>query len=327
MIEQFLQFIDSKNSKLKKKKLIKRIFDIQLSIKHQKINDLKIKLPPQISHQLILRIKNKILNKEALFNPSRKLLKNLKSKKCQFCQFYTSTLKPEKRFKGKYWITADNLFPYDKYHGLLIFKQHRFTKISPQIFHELFYIVNRWFFYNRKKNHKLKFLFLGINYLFPAGASIKHPHFHILFSNLPYFFQNQLNRKINNYYRKYRTNFLSDFYKAAFQLNLAFQKNKLKFIVSPTTYKYPEFWIIFRNFNFSVFKYLAKVFDYFVKKNISFNFYIYFPHGKHSKNYIAFFLLRNIQKANLGVMEFYGTPVLSFDPWEFKKELEKIIKK
>jgi len=52
---------------------------------------------------------------------------------------------------------------------------------------------------------------INCNYLFPAGASVVHPHIQILGGDIPYTYLDRLLKESHNYFHKYNSNYWKDF--------------------------------------------------------------------------------------------------------------------
>lgn len=307
---------------------IERILSIKVDIK---IHNITLKKFKSYSRQTIIKIKNKISKKEVIFNPSRK---NIKEEKiCPFCKPKEFSIYEPKigRIQGKYWISCENLFPYDLLHGMLIFRKHKFVFVKKEIFKELFQLSHQWFKKFYKLNKDFIFPFLGINYLEKAGASIEHPHFHLLLSKEPYKFEKEIIETTKKYERKFKKSYFSDFFKVCQKLGLSFKSKGIKITISPTPLKGQEIILETKSFKNNQFiEIFSKIFSLFLKEKFSFNAaLIWKPFKKYNIPNLAFFFLRGKAKnfkGDMGVMELYGTPILNFDPWNFKTKLEKILK-
>jgi len=307
------------------KETFKRIFNFKIYYhKHPKIN----------KDNPILKIKNKITDDETFFNLKRiqYVLKKKKSK-CSFCNWKKDTIVSNivlnKNSEKKSWIIVDNLYPYDLVHSLLIYKKHDIKKFNSKILEELLERSLEWFNFYLKQNKKLLYPILGINFGKNAGASLSHPHFHILISKEPYSFEKKLIKNKNKYFKKFKKDYFEDYFHVAKSLKLGFKIKDLKIFATLTSPKGFQVYALFKKLK--SFFLLNKIFNLFIKYELAFNFVFLpsFENNKHRKENLAVFLIRNKNKfvsSDFGFMEIFGSSIANFDPYLMFRKIRQSLK-
>ncbi len=112
------------------------------------------------------------------------------------------------------------LFPnlYAAFHDsavIVLTKKHflDLNEFTPEIFENGISLGLRYL-RKRYEQKKIKYGVLGGNYLPPAGASIVHPHMHVLSSKIPFRVLKIMIKNSENYYRKKGVNIVDDILKA-----------------------------------------------------------------------------------------------------------------
>jgi len=146
----------------------------------------------------------------------------LSKENCPFCfgQIETATSKFvnfKERLKVEESILFPNLYPYSKYHAVVVLseKKHYISldKMSTKLLFNSLVNCIEFFKTVNKKNSKFVYPSINFNYMPPGAASIFHPHFQVLIDDKPTFMANLLIKKSLEYYRKTKTNFWSDLIK------------------------------------------------------------------------------------------------------------------
>lgn len=304
----------------KEKEIFDRIFNLDISYhKHLKTNE----------NNPIFKLKNKITKEEIFFNIKRiqHVLKNKKSK-CSFCFWEKETIPTNLNLKNKFWIMIDNLFPYDILHSLLIFRKHDIKKFNLEILKEIFEKSFIWFNNYFEQNKKFIYPIIGINFKSGAGASIEHPHFHLLLSKEPYYFEKKLIRIENYYKEKFKKEYFDDYFKIAQKLDLGIKIKNIIIFATLTSLKGFQIYILSKNLSEHLIEIFSKIFNLFIKENLSFNFVILpsFKNNKFRKNNFSAFIIRNKigkKTSDFGFMEIYGTPIANFNPWQMFEKIKK----
>lgn len=138
---------------------------------------------------------------------------------CPFCsdQIEDSTSKFvefKERLKVGDSILFPNLYPYSKYHAVLVLsvKKHYISleEMSTKLLFDSLINCIEFFKTVNKKDSRFRYPSVNFNYMPPAAASIFHPHFQVLVDDKPTSMTNLLIKKSLEYYRKTKTNFWLD---------------------------------------------------------------------------------------------------------------------
>jgi galactose-1-phosphate uridylyltransferase len=188
------------------------------------------------SHALEVR-RDPLLGTTSVYNPNLKdkakaffgendpeLLKRLveeSEKACIFCgdqpekgsPKYPAELLPEGRIKEGEAILFANLFPLAQYHPVVsLCKAHflRLAEFSPGLLCNGFRASLSFLRAVYAHDSGAVYASVNANYLYPAGASLVHPHLQMLVSPVAYSFQARLEEAARAYYEKTRSSYFTD---------------------------------------------------------------------------------------------------------------------
>lgn len=144
---------------------------------------------------------------------------------CFFCKnniekstpLFQRNLIPEGRLKRNQAYLFPNLFPFGKHHAVAIFSGKHYLSLnefSPELIENCLKLVVEYIKRIRKIDPKAKYCSINWNHLFPAGASILHPHLQVLIDEKP---SNRLKRLIKaskKFYEKNKLNYWNCLIKA-----------------------------------------------------------------------------------------------------------------
>jgi hypothetical protein len=307
---------------LKTKENFKRIFEIRKVILDLKNFD---KFPDFQKQELII-IKDKILNKEAVFNLSRKKRPQPKEK-IEIKESYDPFCDPQNltpvdeigRLENESAITAANLSKMADYHSLIIFKKHNLTEINEEEFTKAIDLSREWFNKIQNFDNEIKSRILIWNYNYRSAASILHPHFQVLaYKDLP--LQIQIwQEKLKNYQEQYQSDYFDDCFRISQKLNIGKEKNNFRIWISLTPPKekglnfYGDLnnnsqflWETLRNIT----KTGTESFNIFYNLELEYGFFV--DRGENDK-----------KNSDFGALEIFGLPIVSFDPWELANDIFK----
>ncbi|GIW67442.1 MAG: hypothetical protein KatS3mg096_310 [Candidatus Parcubacteria bacterium] len=310
------------NLSLEEKEIFDRIFAIR---KEQIIlKDLPEKYK-EFERQELIYIKDKILNKEAVFNIKRnrrpqpfkaEIERTIDIEPDPFCSYQTETPIDElDRIENEASVTASNLSKMADYHSLVIFKKHNFFEINEKDFVSALNLAKEWFKKIKNFDQEIKTQIFIWNYHYRSGASILHPHFQLLaYKDMPLNVE-RLNSRLNFYQEKFDRNYFEDYFLLAKKLNLGKEKNNFKIWFSLTPEK--EKALNFYGDLFSAGDFFYQILQKLIQTGTqSFNiFYVL------DLNY-GFFVDRgeiNKKNSDLGALEIFGIKIISTDPFEFSK--------
>lgn len=163
--------------------------------------------------------------KRPIQKTNEKTIKNLVLKSRENCPFCEENLEKsvskfvdlEERMKFGNSVLFPNLFPYSKYHAVVLFsaKKHflNLNEFSPELIFDA--IQNSLNFFKKayEKDSNFKFPSINFNFMPPSAASIIHPHLQVLLDDRPTFFTEVLIQKSLEYFRKNNSNYWIDLVK------------------------------------------------------------------------------------------------------------------
>lgn len=303
----------------------------------------------RIETQKVIKTYNKWTGSGSLFNSLRAARPGMKEeekadirkkvdeyiksseKGCEFCN-------PEKytpqdvfgRIKGNYGITGANIAKYDAWSSVIFFKRHNPLEFSLEELSDHIDTGFKWFkkVYNYDK--RFKYPFFLWNCLQKAGASQVHSHAQILITDNIHYAKPQFLRKISRQYMQLNgKNYFRNLYEAHKALELVLDSDVEGF-ANITPIKEKEFIIISRddpskseNIKETIYKVLRCYIDELGVT--SFNMIISCPaFGESSFPYLIQIVDRgSIFKTTVdtGAMEFYGSSVVSDDPYNIIKSV------
>ena len=305
---------------LSKEKIFFQIFDYE--VKEIILNNLPEKYS-DFQKQKLIFIKDKILEKEAIFNLSRKkrplpISETKIESQDPFCHYQNETPIDELgRLENEFSVTASNLSKMADYHSLVIFKKHDFDNLEENDFISGMNLAKSWFQQIKDFDKEIKTEILIWNHHFRSGASILHPHLQLLaYRDLPLKVE-RLKEKLANYQKNFNNNYFEDYFYLVSKANLGKEENNLKIWVSLTPEK--ENGLNFYGNIFQGAKFLWEILKKLLEAGVqSFNlFYLL------DLNYGFFVDRGEINKLNsdFGALEVFGIRVISSDPAKLAKVL------
>jgi len=142
--------------------------------------------------------------------------------KCPFCKerinektpMFPSRIIPE----GRVWFDSasmfPNLHPFAKYHSIVVLDVNKhYTELgdlNPKILYDAFEAMIEASTKIYKKDKRAKYVTVSMNFLFPAGASIIHPHLQVIQDTKPTWLLRMEILKSRRYYRKFNSNYWLD---------------------------------------------------------------------------------------------------------------------
>ncbi|OYT25654.1 MAG: hypothetical protein B6V02_03185, partial [Thermoprotei archaeon ex4572_64] len=138
---------------------------------------------------------------------------------CIFCEFVVHEKTPKFEFTERLHLNETlgfpNLYPFSQNHMVVIpsTKKHYIdlTNYDVETMYNTLKICIDFFKHVISRNPLAKYTSINMNYLFPAGASILHPHLQVFQDHKPTWFLAMLLRASRRYYEKYGRNFWRDY--------------------------------------------------------------------------------------------------------------------
>lgn len=187
-------------------------------------------------HRVEIR-KDPLLGNTSVYNPSLRdkvkfffadsddrlisALKEESAKNCIFCSDnmerntprYPESLIPGGRIKKGEAVLFPNLFPIAKYHSVIILCKAHFLKLSefrPGLIEDGLKAAQIFVNSVYRQDLSAAFVAVNANYLFPAGATLVHPHLQMLVSPVPYSYHDRLIEASRAYYLKNSASYFQD---------------------------------------------------------------------------------------------------------------------
>lgn len=143
------------------------------------------------------------------------------AKNCIFCgdmiekstPRYPSNLVPEGRIRIGEAVLFPNLFPIGKYHSVIRLSNAHFLKLSefrPAIIENGLKAAKTFINLVYAHDPSASFVAVNANYLFPAGATLVHPHLQMLITPTAYSYHERLIRASHSYYQEHGSEFYMD---------------------------------------------------------------------------------------------------------------------
>lgn len=148
------------------------------------------------------------------------LAKQTSGEKCPFCPENILKLTPvfpkEMTKKGRFFqgeaILFPNLFPYSKHNGVVaISKQHyvQLQQFTIPMMKDAFLACQSYIEQVMKADPQALYASINWNYLPLSGGSIIHPHMHVVVSETPTNYQDQLEKQGQQFLNKYKQDYFS----------------------------------------------------------------------------------------------------------------------
>ncbi len=156
---------------------------------------------------------------------------------------YHKTGRLKNRFGG---VTAANIAKDDKYHGIVIFKEHNPLEVSAMALSSYFLLAKEWLDKRYEEDKNAKYPFIMWNCLWKAGASVIHGHLQMSLSEGMHYAGIQFLREVAKKYKsRTKRSYFDDIIKVHDMLGLSRKINKNTFLIAPITpAKDKELWII-----------------------------------------------------------------------------------
>jgi UDPglucose--hexose-1-phosphate uridylyltransferase len=126
---------------------------------------------------------------------------------------YPERLIPEGRIRIGEAVLFPNLFPVGKYHSVIRLSRSHFMKLSefsPEIIGDGLRAAHQFVNAVYKQDHSASFVAVNANYLFPAGATLVHPHLQMLITPIAYSYHEKIIQACRAYYQANGSGYYSD---------------------------------------------------------------------------------------------------------------------
>ena len=316
-----------------------------------------------VEKQRIVRVDNLLTSEGVLFNelrtkrPMQKKEFCLRERieqvraKCDFCpplgrsRTLVDTLTGDMRhsLNGLEYFVVGNLTKYDARHSQIIFpaerdpKKHEPHEITEAMVHAWLAEAHQWYKRVHRKDPEALFPIFGLNILWKAGASIIHPHPHLIVARKKHYPRLVfLNRLWQEYRKRYNSDYFDDLYQIHRALGIADEVDGVRVLSSLVPHKEKEIVVLALQFNSAFAAIIYRLLDCFIRKLgvQSFNLVIFFSPlerivGWEGFPVIAYLLDRGplaTDTNDFGFMEVYVSSVVANDPFKIFRYIKKGIK-
>ncbi len=314
-----------------------------------------------VQTQTIIKVTNRFTLEAAIFNPIRAqrplgatsddtMLERWITQELEDDIFYA----PERdtpadmfgRIRGTHCITASNIAKYDGWHGVVIFNEPHPLHFSQEQLRDYLATAWRWLLAAHQRDQKAIYPFISWNCLPKSGASLVHGHMQVaLAQNMPYVQVERWRRAAADYRAASVSAYFDDLYALHNDLGLALPPvggvrrfahltplrnreivlTQLPTAQNPWPTTDPTLLVAFADALYTTIRMLME------HHNLrSFNVGIALPPlAEDGLDWQDFPILARIgdrgdalsNRSDVGVMEFYGTPCITADPFELTKDL------
>jgi len=126
---------------------------------------------------------------------------------------YSSDILPQERVNLGEATLFPNLFPLSEFHAVCALTHTHYLNLrdfSPEILANGIQACLKFVKSAFNANSSAKYMTLNCNYLFPAGASVVHPHMQVLGGDVPYTYLKSMLEDSLQYFEKNQSNFWND---------------------------------------------------------------------------------------------------------------------
>ena len=301
------------------------------------------------SDQRIVRVTNLVTQEEALFNSLRRLRPNDFGDKESLEGYLRKAAKadtfasprdntPEDEFgrvSGEYCVTASNISKYDGLHGVIIFSDFHPLLFTREQVIDYISTAQEWARRAHQAEPETKYLFLIWNCLWRAGASIFHGHAQVMLARKRHYGRVERLRQTALAYRKtYHASYFADLFKAHRAVGCGVEVYGVKVMAHLSPFKDNEIILMSDELDTSFKSRLYEILACLRDKLgvVSFNLALAAPPLEPAaENWGGFPVIAWVVDrgnpssltADVGGMEIYGSSVVSSDPFELMRQLEK----
>jgi len=311
----------------------------------------------EVERRKALRVRNRVLGEETLFNPLRAkrpiqrsggnqiktLLEENPQENCDLCDPDNKTPEdPFGRVNGLYCTSVANAGNWDAWHAMIVPPGvHNPMDISRDVLVDMIHTGNDWLRKTNTLNPKARYPFMCINHFPRAGASQFHPHLQVLLAeDEPFIQTEELRKKTADYQYSNSYPFLDELAYCLKPLGLVKEVGSARIIFNIAPEK-EKAMIIYTNDKGGLPNGDLANSIYMVKKwwkeslgVTSFDLVIYLPpldeniDGGQWCNFFPFARLvdrgsENDKTSDMGSMEIYGSSVVSSDPFVLSRSFDE----
>eukprot|EP01061_Rhynchopus_euleeides_P014960 TRINITY_DN25693_c0_g1_i2.p1 TRINITY_DN25693_c0_g1~~TRINITY_DN25693_c0_g1_i2.p1 ORF type:complete len:451 (+),score=162.62 TRINITY_DN25693_c0_g1_i2:44-1396(+) len=300
-----------------------------------------------VEHQTLVTIRNKITHDHSLFNRIRRyrpgyretltdeenarLAKDIEQSRgdgCDFCHPERTAEDLFGRVKGEYCYVAANVAKYEKWHSLLIAKEHNPLKFTLPAVMDYLEVAHKWFGMVHKTDPAAVAPHMMWDSTGRASASQMHQHMQLSINTHYYTKAEILREQAGRYGMGYGANLYADMAAVHDQLGLAIRRGQAVLLVHLTPVKEREVIVVGNSKSTEFAELLYAALQGLIEGSgtRSFSASIVFEHIENHTMMPA--VARIIDRGapgdvrnDVGAMEFYGSNNVGMDPFELAKKL------
>jgi len=299
----------------------------------------------QMLKQKVIRVTNLVTFEESLFNKLRADRPMAPKEYSEVVVGLDPFSDPEKntpedvfgRIEGKYCITAGNVAKYDGLHGVVIFNKSNPLKFSADQVADYIDTGLKWGLEAHKVDPGAKYYFFMWNCLWKAGASLVHGHAQVALTRHMHYAKIERRRRAALAYKsQYGSDYFNDLYEAHKAVGCGIERDGVKILSHLTPIKEKEVVLMApqlgNELKKAVYVVLSCLRDSFGVS--SFNMVIQMPPiADVDEDWSDFPVMVRIvdrgdpesKVSDVGAMELYAASVISSDPFEVARALEKCL--
>ncbi len=138
---------------------------------------------------------------------------------------YSSTILREGRLTKGEATLFPNLYPLSKYHAVVSVSEAHYLELSEfraELISDALEVSFDFIKKVYKHDREARYMTLNCNYLFPAGASVVHPHFQVVGGETPYTGLKQVLDRSKDYFKEKKSNYWDDLVETEKELGLRY---------------------------------------------------------------------------------------------------------
>ncbi len=241
------------------------------------------------------------------------------------------------RVRGAHSLTASNVAKYDGLHSVVIFEEHDpHGWGEPQVM-DAFQTAMRWLEEAHRAEPEAVYPYVMWNCLPRAGASIVHAHMQAtLGEDLAYARIESWRRAMVMYRDEQDRDYFEDLYDAHRLLGLGFERAGMRLVAHLTPLKEKEVLLIAPKADSDLFSAVYRVLQLYLDALgvRAFNLAVYMPPlAPVAESWDGFpVVVRLVDRgdpgsgtSDIGTMELFAQPVVSFDPWRLAESLTSLL--
>lgn len=306
----------------------------------------------RVRRQRVVKITNRFTLETTLFNPlraQRPIMVNAlggegtpadlshlleASRGDDFCAPLSFTpADPFGRLESEHSVTASNIAKIDRYHGLVIFREHNLLRLDHEAIADALQLALRWLHRAHAEDPTACYPLIFWNSLWKSGASHLHAHIQIVLSKgIAYGRIEQWRRAAETYHRRWGESYFDTLIRVHRSLGLSHNHGEIALLAHLTPVKEREIVIIAPAANEALFQLVGQVLIRYTSTlgAWAFNLAIYLPPlGPTPEDWSTFPAIVRIvdrghpfsRSVDIGAIELFAASAVSSDPFSLADAL------